>query len=340
MADEVDSPSPSVSVVIPTHDRAAILDATLAHLAGQRTTASWELIVVNNRCSDDTAVVVRRASEHASVPLSMVDVDKPGPAAARNAGAAAARGDVLVFLDDDIVVESDCIERVLAAQAKRAGTWVVGQVLALPEHTATPFGKFRNAMLPPTPRTAEPVEVQWFASGLASIPTEEFRRVGGYNERFATPGLEDADLVIRAKEVGSRVFFEPGLVGHHNDWAGSSIGDYCRRQRIHCITAVLLEERFPGKRHQWTELLRLNSPPRAGDPLPVVVRKVAKFFLGMAIPRRVLLVICAQFEQYWPNPRVLWPLYRTLISGATYAGVAEGRRQAKRTAARVTGETP
>ena len=135
------SGSVSISVVIPTHNRSDALAETLRALARQDFHGAWEAVVVNNRCTDDTDEVVGR--QQFPVPLTLVHQDVPGPAAARNAGAEAARGRYLVFIDNDILVEPDFLRRHLAALEANPGCWVGGQVVNLPEQEATPFGRFR-----------------------------------------------------------------------------------------------------------------------------------------------------------------------------------------------------
>src|SRR5262245_7209937 len=98
-----------ISVVIPTHNRSEALAKTLLNLSKQQFDGSWELIVVNNRCVDDTDEVVR--GQNFPAPLRLVHEEKPGVAAARNAGMAIARGQYIILLDNDILVEPDFLQR-------------------------------------------------------------------------------------------------------------------------------------------------------------------------------------------------------------------------------------
>ena len=94
-------PQLDISLVIPTHNRAGALDLTLRKLARQSCQRTWDVLVVDNRSSDHTDAVIRH--HKASLPLRGLYEGRPGAAAARNAGAHAASGKRLVFLDDDIV---------------------------------------------------------------------------------------------------------------------------------------------------------------------------------------------------------------------------------------------
>jgi glucosyl-dolichyl phosphate glucuronosyltransferase len=97
---------PRTTVSICTWNRAVVLDRTLAQFARIEAPAGgWELVVVNNASTDDTAAVLERWQQH--LPLRIVLEPKPGIAHARNTALAAARGDILVCADDDIRIQPD-----------------------------------------------------------------------------------------------------------------------------------------------------------------------------------------------------------------------------------------
>lgn len=323
--------APEISVVIPTHNRSSKLVVTLDHLSRQAVEAGWEVIVVANNCSDGTVSTVRDRSGGFPVPLTVVEEPRPGAAAARNTGARRATGPDLLFLDDDILVGPDCIDRLLQDRKDRPGAWVVGQVLPLPEHRATPFGAFRAAALAPV-QVDEPLsEVEWFASGIALVPRRALLDLGGYDESFTTAALEDVDLVTRAVRAGERVVFDPGLISQHNDWAGTSIRDHCRRARVYCATAPLLERRFGTDGHPWTELITGNRPPNWSRDRPAVTaKKLLKGFVGTAGCQSVLFAVIDRLERADAPPALVWPLYRAAIAGSMYAGYQEGLRTTTR----------
>lgn len=106
--------APRLSVVIPTRNRAPLLDACLQSLAAQSLpTYEFEVIVVDNGSSDDTARVA--ASHAARLQLRSEFVDVPGLHAGRHAGMRLARSDLLVFGDDDILASPTWLSSILAA---------------------------------------------------------------------------------------------------------------------------------------------------------------------------------------------------------------------------------
>src|SRR4051812_1329005 len=96
-----------VTVAICTWNRAALLDRTLARLRDLRIPPglSWELLVVDNNCTDETSAVLARHAKH--LPLRALHEPKQGHSHARNRAVAEARGDLLLWTDDDVLAHAD-----------------------------------------------------------------------------------------------------------------------------------------------------------------------------------------------------------------------------------------
>ncbi len=94
-------PSPLISVILPTHNRAALLPRAVASVRAQRY-AAWEIVLVDDASADDTpAVVERLQAELGPDHLQSVRVPPGGVCAARNRALASARGSLIAYLDDD-----------------------------------------------------------------------------------------------------------------------------------------------------------------------------------------------------------------------------------------------
>jgi glycosyltransferase involved in cell wall biosynthesis len=106
-----------VTVAICTWNRAALLDRTLAGMTHLRVPdgVEWELLVVNNNCSDDTDRVLSRYCQ--SLPLRRVFESRQGLCHARNAAIREATGELLVWTDDDVLVDVAWLQEYLAAAA-------------------------------------------------------------------------------------------------------------------------------------------------------------------------------------------------------------------------------
>jgi hypothetical protein len=108
----------ALSVLIATRDRAQLLEATLGHLRRQQLDGfDWEVVVVDNGSTDETAAVLERAAEH--VPLVVLREPEAGKNRALNRALDAARGRLLVFTDDDM----ELAPRWLAGYCEAADRW-------------------------------------------------------------------------------------------------------------------------------------------------------------------------------------------------------------------------
>jgi hypothetical protein len=180
---------PFLSAVIPATDRPATLERCVAAL----------------RAADDP-------------PDEIIVVHGPprlGPAGARNAGAAVARGSILLFVDSDVVVHRDAIRTVRAAMAEDPGlTALFGSYDDRPsEHGAV--STFRN-MLHHYVHQSSPGPATTFWAGLGAVRREAFVQAGGYDdERFAVPSVEDIELGLRLSAAGGRIRLEPRILGTH-----------------------------------------------------------------------------------------------------------------------------
>lgn len=118
-----------VTVAIATWNRAAVLDQALARFRSLRVPAgvTWELLVVNNNCTDGTDAVVRKHG--AELPVVPCHEPQPGKVHALNHAVNRATGDVILFTDDDALVEPDWLEQTLAGFERFGADMVFGRVL-------------------------------------------------------------------------------------------------------------------------------------------------------------------------------------------------------------------
>jgi hypothetical protein len=147
--------------------------------------------------------------------LVIEDLPPTGPGAARNAGAARARGSILVFVDSDVVVSPDAFTRIrMAFAADPELTAVFGCY----DDSPSPHGvvsTFRN-LLHHHMHVRSSGLASTFWAGLGAIRADDFFAVGGFDERrFRSPSVEDIDLGLRLHETGRRVTLDPNIRGQH-----------------------------------------------------------------------------------------------------------------------------
>ena len=111
---QTEPPAPKVTVAIPTYNRAAFLRQTLAGIAAQRfPREAFEVLVIDNNSTDETRAVVAEFAGERPAPRHLLET-KQALDFARNRAVAEARGEIIVFGDDDILVETDWLAQMTA----------------------------------------------------------------------------------------------------------------------------------------------------------------------------------------------------------------------------------
>ena len=179
-------PKPFISVIIPAHNEEEFLPHTLDALKKQ-TYGRFETIVVTNGCTDNTAEAVRGKCDHVH------ELEERGLGPARNLGAATARGNLLIFLDADTILEPTALA-VIARQFKRhhsAGTLRGVPDQARPSYKVIYFLK----------NFVHVTRAHHGSSGVILCWKDHFDAVGGFdNELYLR---ENSDLMKKLRQFGS-----------------------------------------------------------------------------------------------------------------------------------------
>ena len=234
--------TPFFSVVIPTRNRAALLQSTLDSVWTQRS-SDFEVIVVDDGSTDETPAVLARHQPR----LKSVRQSQKGPAAARNAGARQARGKYLAFLDSDDLWFPWTLDTYAHAISAHA-------------HPALVLGAAKNFTSPTQLRDVSetPAELVGFddyfaaqdgwhcwGAGFAVVRRDVFERAGGFSETLVNG--EDADLIMRLGNAAGFVqVVSPVTLAyrHHADSAMSNI-DHTLRGARHLLDSEL-SSKYPG----------------------------------------------------------------------------------------------
>ena len=127
-----------------------------------------------------------------------------GPARARNLGAARSQGDILLFLDADVTVRPDTIRVLLGVfEGDPSLTALFGSYDDAPAE-ADLFSQYRNLLHHYTHMTGNE-EASTFWSGCGAVRREAFLSVGGFDERYPRPCIEDVELGYRLRRAGARI---------------------------------------------------------------------------------------------------------------------------------------
>ena len=215
MAAPADPTEPRFSVVIPTYQRRDLVVAAVRALAAQ-TGPSAEVVVVVDGSTDGTAAALRALE--VDVPLTVVEQANAGRARAVNVGATRARGQVIMFLDDDMVAAPDLLEqhdRALAAGADA----VIGHIPVAAETSAgflaRGLARWAEDRRDRLVANGGQLTVMDLITGQFSVRREVYEALGGLDERFTRSGSfggEDIDFGRRLFDEGYRVEFAPEAV--------------------------------------------------------------------------------------------------------------------------------
>lgn len=235
----------TVSVVVPARDAEATLPTLLDALARQERPAE-EVIVVDDGSHDRTAAVAAASS----VVTEVVRTDGAGPGAARNAGAARARGDVLAFTDADCAPAPGWLAAATAAMQE--ADVVQGAVEAPPGAAIGPFDR--------TIWVTRPHGL--FETANLHIRRELFARLGGF-EPWLSPRRskelgEDVWLGYRARRAGARIAFCADALVHHAVERRGARAYVAERLRLRFFP--VMTRRIPELREQFLHRRLFVSP--------------------------------------------------------------------------------
>ena len=201
------------SVVIPTYNRLPILRQCLAALAAQDLSTApgvdgYEVVVVDDGSTDDTVAALHRA---ATPHLRLLQQDHGGPALARNLGVNAARGNVIVFIDSDLVVVRGFLAahaRSLLRHGRRHG-----------QRRCFTYGAVINTSNfdQPTAENHKLTDLSWayFATGNVAIDRQLLLDAGLFDTGFRQYGWEDLELGERLRKLGVALVRCPEAIGYH-----------------------------------------------------------------------------------------------------------------------------
>jgi glycosyltransferase involved in cell wall biosynthesis len=306
-----------ISMVLCTYNRAASLAHVLTSLQEMTVPAdlSWELMVVDNNSCDATKDVVERFRATSGIPIRYVFEPQPGLSHARNTGISQARGNIILFTDDDVTVDKHWVTRIRAAFREHDCMAVGGRIHAVWPGPKPSWFQERGPY-------ASPPAITFFDLGDAVCVPEQppvganmaFRRQAF--EKYGTfrvdlgrvtnmlMGGEDFEFFDRLRNGGERVLYIPDAIVHHP------------------VTQERLEKRYF---ESWAFNAARSGIRYSG------LEKAAVYYFG--IPRYYFRMLLENLVMYWctfnPDRRFFYKLQVYILAGR----MLETRRLAKGSAA-------
>ncbi|MCA1726853.1 MAG: glycosyltransferase family 2 protein [Actinobacteria bacterium] len=213
---------PDLTVVIPTYNRAPSLDALLASLAAQRDADEFDVVVVDDGSADDTPEVAARWAD-GPFELAYLRPGHRGPAGARNEGLRHARGELVLFVDDDERADPGLLAAHRAAHAAHPGPHqgVVGLVDWAPEVRRTRFIRWLDrsglqfAYVHMRPGLISPGYGAFYSANLSLKPAFLRERGLEFDERFPYAAFEDSVLGWQLERAGFELHYHPEALALH-----------------------------------------------------------------------------------------------------------------------------
>jgi glycosyltransferase involved in cell wall biosynthesis len=241
------------------------------------------------------------------------DGEGRGPAAVRNDGWRRAKGDLVCFLDDDVVVDPGWAGAMLDAHRASPGAVLQGRTEAPPAEAVLQDAFSRAKAI---------TALDWnYQTCNIAYPRELLERLGGFDEAYRFPSAEDTDLGWRAREAGAPTRFVTGARAWHPVQRFGVVG-LVRRMRMKTDVARLTR-RHPGVRHHYYREL-FWKPSHAFLPLAAAGLALAGRTRGASL---LLTLPYARLyrEQHGSYPGTLASLPgHAAVDGAEIAAVAAG----------------
>src|SRR6266568_313773 len=223
----------SISVVIPTFNRAAMLAATLESFATQTLpTDQYEVVVVDDGSQDATPEICRSFASR--MPLNYLHIENSGISAAKNTGILASRGKILLFFDDDDIADRRLLEEQLKAhkQHQAENIAVLGYTTWAPTLSVTPLMRYvtdtgRFLFAYGDLKDGQMLDFTYLWAGRCSCKRSFLAKHGVFNRQFRAPGIEDIELGYRLSRFGLRVVFHRAAISYMT--RALTFDEFCKR---------------------------------------------------------------------------------------------------------------
>lgn len=278
----------SISVIIPTYNRADVLRKTLeAYFAQSGDHQILEVLVVDDGSKDHTPSVVDECRRLSALSLRYLPQENQGLAAARNHAIREAKGELILFGDDDIIPSPGMVAEHVAwhARYREANVGILGYVTWAPELNPTPFMMWSGHYGPQ-------FHFGYFKAGMeldfwhayfcnTSVKTSFLSQNGVFDATFRHYGWEDIELSYRLHQKGYKLLYNPSALGYHYKY--ERFEDTLRRVRQLHRSQPLFATTEAGK--YFAEQARRTSEANGTTPrIKAMARKLLSSLKGPTMP--------------------------------------------------------
>jgi glycosyltransferase involved in cell wall biosynthesis len=292
----------------------------------------YEVIVVDDGSTDGTDEVVK---EEYPFTLRYFWQSNQGDAAARNLGAQQSKADILVFVDDDILVEPGYLAHLIHAHDTRGNKIVVGTWNFWPADV-TPLSR---AIYPSLDldhsNSITNLPFRDVYSNNMSIWRDDFFKIGMMKGLFFSGSSMWCDLEFsyRAYRQGFEFLRSNKAICWHRDYAVRFLSDYKKRMETASYRAVVLFQLYPELLSELPMFYDKTPIDWRKDPSSLIIRKLSRSITSSRLALWSMEQIVNVLEKSNPESTVLPSLYRGIIGGYIFHGYREGLRKFEPTGA-------
>ena len=323
----------SVSVVIPSYNRGKeILDTINRILVSDVSSINFlEIIVVDDGSTEPIEPFLTSCEIlHNNISLRCIRQENAGVGAARNCGFRAAQGDIILFIDDDILVSPELVHQHIDAHREHPGNVICG------------FAPFVSCNTPSLNHFADEITNYIFSEGLKkdfaagdivisgqlSIEKQMFKDYDYfYRDDLTTPAAEEFELSYRLHRLKIPILHAKHIVAIHNHHLTFSW--LCSQQYKYGIGLGEVYVKYPDiiEFTRITGLLTRFGKPKLNDMPTVILKKTVKNLLMLGKSRKLLLQMAEKLEKTIPNSSRLNRIYGLTTSAHFWAGLKLGLKQ-------------
>jgi GT2 family glycosyltransferase len=237
-------PAPLVSIVVLCCNKVGLTRACLRQLLETTPADLYELIIIDNASSDETHTYLMGLRQECSSPrIDVLTNDRNlGFVGGNNQAAVVARGKYLVLLNNDTRPRVGWLEALVRMPEQDPGVGVVGAKLVFPDGrlqeaggivfrdgSGCNYGKWQDPSLPEFNHVRE---VDYVSGACLLVRAELFRRLGGFDERYAPAYFEDTDLCFAVRKAGFKVVYQPEAVVEHHEGGTAGTDEFSGYKRF------------------------------------------------------------------------------------------------------------
>ena len=297
-----------------------LLQSDVSHLV------DVQIVIVDDGSSESYENVMEGHEIMAPFRLKLVRQANAGPSVARNNGLKLAENPVVLFIDDDILVEPDLIGKHMKGHQQYPGAVIYGYSPYVKPDKETNAYRFLKKLIDvqENERKDQFILMNSIASGNISVEKKLFQDGEMYQSDLRTPAAEEFELMARLLKKGVKVYFNPMIIGWHLQPA--TIEDKCKQELKYGNGIAEVAMKIPASLEygNLSKIFYTNCASDArGKPAKGFRKRIRKFF-SVEKRRNKLLRLVKLLERVLPFDFFLFPIYRFVVGNFLFAGVQEG----------------